>query len=72
MDLTLECNSLRVHFLDMWVLRNDDKLITTLSTKDTDRNTLLLATSFHPTSLKKGLPKRQCYRLRMIHLLSDE
>ncbi len=72
MDLTLECNSLRVHFLDMWVLRNDDKLITTLYTKDTDRNTLLLATSFHPTSLKKGLPKGQWYRLRMIHLLSDE
>ncbi len=32
LELTLECNSLRVHFLDMWVQRNDDKLITTLYT----------------------------------------
>ncbi len=71
LEFTLECNSLRVHFLDMWVLRSDDKLITTLFTKDTDRNTLLLATSFHPTSLKKGLPKSQFYRLRRI-CYSDE
>ncbi len=50
----------------MWVLRNYDKLIKTLYTKDTDHNTLLLATSFHPTSLKKRLPKSQFYRLRRI------
>ncbi len=70
-EFTLECNSLRVHFLDMWVLRNYDKLITTLYTKDTDHNTLLLATSFHPTSLKKGLTKSQFYKLRRI-CYSDE
>lgn len=68
---TLEFNSLRVHFLDMWVQKNDDKLITTLYTKDMDRNTLLLATSFHSTSLKEGLPKSKFYWLRRIYY-SDE
>lgn len=51
LEFTLEINFSRVHFLD---IKNEDKLITTLSTKDTDRNTLLIPTSFHPTSLKKG------------------
>lgn len=49
LEFTLEVNASRVHFLDMWVQKNEGKLITTLFTKETDRNTLLLATSFHLT-----------------------
>ncbi len=51
---------LKVHFLDMWVLKHEGKLKTTLFT---DRNTLLLATSFDPSPLK---PKSQLYWLRRI------
>ena len=42
----------RVHFLDMWVEKKSGTLCTTLHRKDTDRNTLLLANSYHPTPLK--------------------
>lgn len=66
LKFTVEVNVTRVHFLDMWVQKNEGQLITTLFTKETDRNTLLLATSFHPTALKKGLPKSQFFRLRRI------
>lgn len=72
LEFTSEINSVKVHFLDMWVQKNEGCLITTLFTKETDRNTLLLATSFHPIFLKKGLPKSQFYRLRRIcHSDSD-
>ncbi len=56
----------KVSFLDMWVIKNNGSISTTLYRKDTDKNTLLLATSFHPTSLKKGLPISQFFRLRRI------
>lgn len=55
LEFTLEINFSRVHFLD---IKNEDKLITTLSTKDTDRNTLLIPTSFHHF-LKKGGKKSE-------------
>lgn len=53
LEFTSEIDSSRVHFLDMWVQKNEGSLNTTLFTKETDRNTLLLANSFHPTFFKK-------------------
>lgn len=41
-----------------------------LYTKPTDRNTLLLATSFHPKSTIKGLPRSQL--LRILRIITDE
>ena len=72
LTFTCESSQERVHFLDMWVCINNGSLSTTLYRKDTDRNTLLLAKSAHPTTLKKGLPKSQFYRLRRIcHTTED-
>lgn len=69
---TLDFSHTKVHFLDMWVINNDGKLSTTLYQKETDRNTLLLATSFHPPSLKESLPISQFYRLRRVCSSTDD
>ena len=66
LQFTCEFSNEKVHFLDMWVMKNNGKLSTSLFCKETDRNTLLLASSAHPTPLKKGLPKSQFFRLRRI------
>lgn len=66
LEFTVDYSKERVHFLDMWVEKNNGSLSTTLYRKETDKNTLLLASSFHPTPLKRGLPKSQFFRLRRI------
>ena len=66
LQFTMDYSTEKVHFLDMWVMKGNGGLSTTLYRKETDRNTLLLATSFHPTPLKRGLPKSQFYRLRRV------
>ncbi len=66
LKFTCEFSKEKIHFLDMWDMVNESRLVTTLYQKETDRNTLLLASSAHPTPLKKGLPKSQFYRLRRV------
>jgi len=66
LKFTVESDSKRVHFLDMWIKLEDGRLTTTLYRKETDRNSFLLASSSHPSALKNGLPKSQFYRLRRI------
>uniref|UniRef100_A0A8C6UMS7 Reverse transcriptase domain-containing protein n=1 Tax=Neogobius melanostomus TaxID=47308 RepID=A0A8C6UMS7_9GOBI len=66
LTFTAQWSREKVCFLDMWVKRNHDTVITSLYRKETDKNTLLLASSFHPVSLKKGLPMSQFLRLRRI------
>lgn len=72
LKFTLEYSLEKVHFLDMWILNNNGCLQTTLYQKETDRNTLLLATSLHPPSLKRSLPISQFYRLRRVCSSTDE
>lgn len=72
LEFTSNFNSDRVSFLDMWVIKNNNSIITTLYRKDTDKNTLLMASSFHPTPLKKGLPISQFFRLRRICHSTDD
>lgn len=72
LKFSLEYSKDQVSFLDMWVQKRDGHLTTTLYKKPTDKNTLLLATSAHPTPLKKGLPKSQFFRLRRVcHTTED-
>ena len=66
LQFTMEYSDEKVHFLDMWVVKDNSSLFTTLYRKDTDKNTLLMASSFHPTPLKRGLPKSQFFRLRRV------
>ena len=72
LKFTLEFSFERVHFLDMWIINNNGCLTTTLYQKETDRNTLLLATSLHPPSLKRSLPISQFYRLRRVCSSTDD
>ena len=72
LKFTLESSLVRVHFLDMWVMNNVGHLSTTLYKKETDRNTLLLATSLHPTPLIRSLPISQFYRLRRVCSSTDD
>lgn len=64
LKFTADYSQEKVHFLDMWVFKKSGSLSTTLYRKDTDKNTILLTSSFHPTPLKRGLPKSQFFRLR--------
>lgn len=57
LEFSLEVSPSKVHFLDMWVCKHEGNLITTLYTKEIDHNTLLLAMSFNPSSLKKKKKK---------------
>lgn len=55
-----------VNFLDTCISLTDGKIVSSLYRKDTERNSLLHATSAHPTSLKRGLPFSQFTRLHRI------
>lgn len=57
-----------IHFLDELMVKDHKKLRTTVFQKptETDRNTIHAADSFHPLSLKKGLPLSQFHRLHII------
>lgn len=54
LEFTLNFSDNRVSFLGMWVIKEKGSIITTIYRKDTDKNTLLLASSFHPTPQKKA------------------
>ena len=56
----------------MQVIKFDGSIVTTLYRKETDKNNILLAPSFHPTSLKKSLPISQFLRLRRICHTEDD
>ncbi|CAH2321319.1 Hypothetical predicted protein [Pelobates cultripes] len=62
-ELTMTASPTTVDFLDVRVSIEDNKIMYTLFTKPTDRNTLLHATSFHPNPLKTSLPYSQFLRV---------
>lgn len=55
-----------VSFLDTTVILEGNCLLTTLYTKPTDKNSILHASSAHPSNLKRGLPYTQFLRLKRI------
>ena len=62
---TLEASQESVSFLDVLVKKNQG-VQTTVYRKKTDRNNYLHFSSYHPSSLKKGLPYSQLLRLKRI------
>lgn len=62
----MEVSDDMVHFLDMWVIREGNRLITTLYTKPTDAYNFLRFDSSHPLHCRRGIPIGQFLRLRRI------
>ncbi|CAH2272748.1 Hypothetical predicted protein [Pelobates cultripes] len=52
-----------INFLDLQIFVTGNHIGYTLYSKPTDRNTILHATSFHPTKLKESLPVSQFVRI---------
>ena len=59
---TIERDTQRVHYLDMWIEKSNGTLVTTLYRKKTDRNTLLQSVSFHPEPFKKRTSKKPVFQ----------
>ncbi|OCT68336.1 hypothetical protein XELAEV_18039635mg [Xenopus laevis] len=67
---TVHVESQEIAFLDTKVYVCGNKLQTDLFTKETDKNTLLHFSSFHPPQIKRSLTKSQFTRVRRI--VSDD
>ena len=63
---TLEASQQTVPFLDVSVTKKNGDIETTVYRKKTDRNNYLHFSSYHPASLKRGLPYSQMLRLKRI------
>lgn len=65
--LSLEYSNASINFLDLTISVDPAGLLhTTIYRKTTDRNTILRANSFHPSSLVSNIPFGQFQRLRRI------
>ena len=62
---TLEQSQESISFLDV-VVKKTDQLETRVYRKETDRNSFLDFSSYHPPGLKKGLPYSQMVRIKRI------
>ncbi|XP_063044279.1 uncharacterized protein LOC134438605 [Engraulis encrasicolus] len=72
LKFTMSVDKTKMNFLDILVMREGNELKTNLYRKSTDRNSLLHAESYHPTSLKKNLPISQFSRIRRICSSQDD
>ena len=63
---TAEYSKETIHFLDVQVIKKDDRIVTDLYTKPTDTHQLLHHSSCHPSHTKRGIPYGQALRLRRI------
>ena len=65
--LSLEYSKKEINFLDIKISRDDNgNLHTSIYRKSSDRNTILRADSFHPSSLISNIPYGQFQRLRRL------
>lgn len=65
--LNLEYSTSSINYLDLTISVDSDGLLhTSIYRKSTDRNTVLRADSFHPSSLVSNIPVGQFQRLRRI------
>ncbi|OCT67848.1 hypothetical protein XELAEV_18039149mg [Xenopus laevis] len=66
-SFTMHCDMISIPYLDVLVKNTmNGRLDTDLFVKQTDRNTLLRFDSFHPSHIKKSLPKSQVMRVKRI------
>lgn len=69
---TLSFLETSINFLDTVVTQQEDRLMTKLFTKPTDRNMLLHFNNAHPRSMLKSLPYSQFLRVKNIVSVSSE
>lgn len=69
---TMEFSPYRIHFLDLEITLNNSKLETSIFRKETDRNTILHASSFHPDHITNNIPYGQFIRLKRICSNQDD
>ena len=63
---TFEYSLTKINFLDVAILKNENRLETDLYTKPTDAHQYLYWTSCHPPHIRTNLPYSLAYRLRRI------
>lgn len=63
---TVESSTSKVHFLDVWIIKDDKGIHTDLFVKPTDSNMTLHYDSAHPRHCREGIPYGQFLRLRRI------
>jgi len=61
-----------IHFLDTTVYIKNNRLLTKLYRKPTDRQSYLNNKSYHPNSTKRGIPYSQALRMKRICSEQDE
>ena len=66
LKFTIASHQTSMNFLDIMVIKDNNRLFMDLYRKPTDRNALLHGESYHPTPLKKGIPMGQFKRIRRI------
>ncbi|XP_063077568.1 uncharacterized protein LOC134467623 [Engraulis encrasicolus] len=66
LKFTMEYSSTKIHFLDLEITLHNNMLETSIYRKETDRNTILHASSFHPDHIVKNIPYGQFVRLKRI------
>ncbi|KAL2083743.1 hypothetical protein ACEWY4_021516 [Coilia grayii] len=73
LKFTMEYSAKSIHFLDLLItVNNDGQLETSIYRKETDRNTILHASSFHPDHLIDNIPYGQFIRLRRICSIEED
>lgn len=68
---TAESLQTRVHFLDVWIIKEGLQLLSDLFVKPTDSNMTLQFHSAHPKHCREGIPYGQFLRLRRISTLEE-
>lgn len=66
LKFTMDFDSSRISFLDLWIIHENNTLYTDIFIKPTARNSLLRAASCHPLPLKNSLPYSQFCRVKRI------
>lgn len=72
LTFTMDFDSNKVSFLDLWIIKEGNYLHTDLFRKPTARNTFLRADSYHSLPLKNSLPYSQMCQIKRICSKPDD
>lgn len=72
LKFTIASDKEKMNFLDILIVKENNRLKTDLYRKPTDRNSILHGESYHPIHLKRNLPISQFNRIRRICSSDDD